>query len=133
MDFTKEKQMIFEHIQKGTFPKNHEEWGGANLIITKDSNVKGHTGDLVVYTEHASPYSWLLEELFRVYSEKINFINKYVFIGEYGEIIQNEIEKNTDLFTSLEEVFHYTVSKWDAISVESKLKNHDDDDNDENI
>jgi len=132
MNFTKEKQIVFTHIQNGTFPKNHEEWGGADLIITKDLNVRGHSSDLVVYTDHASPYSWLLTELYRIYSAKINYLNKYVFIGEYGEIIQKEIEKDTDLFTSLEEVFHYTVSKWDAIPEELKLKNQDDDD-DENI
>ena len=131
MNFTKEKQIIFDHIQNGTFPKNYEEWGGADLIITSDLNVKGYSTDLVVYTDHASPYSWLLTELYRIYSVKIDYLNKYVFIGEFGEIIQNEIKKDTDLFTSLEEVFHYTVAKWDALPEKSNTENQSEEEEDD--
>lgn len=123
MDFIKEKQIIFNHIQKGTFPKDYAEWGGADLIITSDSSVKGRSTDLVVYTDHASPYSWLLTELYRIYSTKIHYLNKYEFIGEFGEIIQNEIKKETDLFTSMEDVYHYIVTKWDS-EAEKSIKDN---------
>lgn len=113
MDNYKDKQEVYNQILKGTFPKNSKEWGGAGLIITKDLNYKGYSTDLVIYSNDANAYSWLLTELYRIYNSKIDYSNKYVFILEYGNLVQEQLQKGIDLITILDNAFQFIVTKWD--------------------
>jgi hypothetical protein len=40
-------------------------------------------------------------------------MNKYVFILEYGNMVQEQIKKGNDLTAVLEVLFNSIVSKWD--------------------
>jgi hypothetical protein len=59
-----------DRINSGQFPSDFPHFGGANLIITIDTQRNYHEGDIVVYSEHASALSWLVFEL-----KEINIIN----------------------------------------------------------
>lgn len=113
MDNLKQKQEVYNQILKRTFPENHKEWGGSGLIITKDPHYKGYSTDLVICSNDANVYSWLLTELYRIYDSKIDYMNKYVFILEYGNMVQEQIKKGNDLTAVLEFLFNSIVLKWD--------------------
>lgn len=49
----KELDKLRAVIESGNFPNKFPEFGGANLIITKDKNRNYHEGDIVVFSEHA--------------------------------------------------------------------------------
>lgn len=114
MDNLKQKKEVYNQILKRTFPENHKEWGGAGLIITKDPKYKGYSTDLVIFSNDANVYSWLLTELYRIYDSKIDYTNKYVFILEYGNLVQEQLQKGSDLITILDNAFQFIVTKWDT-------------------
>lgn len=102
-------------INAGEFPKNHNHFGGANLIITDDPNRNFHKGDMVIYTEHASALSWLIQELKKIYESKLNYANKYDFYPFIGELIQTSINSNDDLFQTMLFVVDKIEEEWGEV------------------
>jgi hypothetical protein len=80
-----------DKISCGQFPSNFPHFGGANLIITNDSQRNYHEGDIIVYSEHASALSWLVIELKGIYDSDLNHMNKYNFYPYIGELINNTL------------------------------------------
>jgi hypothetical protein len=101
-----------DKINSGKFPKNHPHFGGANLIITNDSNRNYHEGDLVIYTEHASALSWLILELKKIYDSKLDSLNKYDFYPSIGKLIQASVNANDDLFETMLYVVERINEDW---------------------
>ncbi len=99
-------------IKLGKFSSNVEHFGGANLIITDDPNRNFHKGDMVIYTEHASALSWLIQELKKIYESKLNYANKYDFYPFIGELIQTSINSNDDLFQTMLFVVDKIEEEW---------------------
>ena len=99
-------------INSGQFPVDFPQFGGANLIITNDPNRNFHKGDMVIYTEHASALSWLIQELKKIYESKLNYANKYDFYPFIGELIQISINSNDDLFQTMLFVVDKIEEEW---------------------
>ena len=99
-------------INSGKFPADFPHFGGANLIITNDSNRNFHEGDVVVYTEHASALSWLIIELKKIYDSKLNSANKYDFYPYMGELIQASVNAKDDLFETMLFVIEKINEDW---------------------
>jgi hypothetical protein len=82
-------------ISKGLFPPeahSHDEWGGANLVITGEQEVKNQLNknyphDLVVLTPHSRELSWLIHSIY--WDDKIawqvDYSNKHGILNEFGE------------------------------------------------
>jgi hypothetical protein len=105
-------QSLKYKIERGKFPKKFPHFGGANLIITDDPKRNFHEGDLVIYSEHASALSWLVIELKRIYSSKLNYSNKYDFYPYIGELIQSSVKANNDLFDTMLYVVQKIKEDW---------------------
>jgi hypothetical protein len=103
-------------INAGKFPKNHNHFGGANLIITNDPNRNYHEADVVVYTDHAAALSWLVIELKKIYDAKLNSSNKYNFYPYIGELIQASVNANDDLFETMLFVMDKIEEDWGSES-----------------
>ena len=105
-------QELVEKINSGNFPKDFSHFGGAKLIITDDPKRNFHEGDLVIYSEHASSLSWLVIELKRIYSSKLNYSNKYDFYPYIGELIKSSVKTNNDLFETMLYVVQKIKEDW---------------------
>ena len=92
---------LINRINIGDFPKYFPHFGGANLIITDDPNRNFDDGDTIIYSEHASALSWLVFELKKIYSSKLNYRNKYDFYPYIGSLIQASVNANDDLFETM--------------------------------
>jgi hypothetical protein len=99
-------------VEQGKFPNNFPEFGGANLIISKNPNRKHTESDLFIYSEHASALSWLVIELKKIYDEEINYLNKYNFYISIGEIIKNTLKKQEYLFETMLFIVDEIENEW---------------------
>lgn len=99
-------------IESGKFPNNFPEFGGANLIITKDKNRNYHEGDLIVYSEHAAALSWLVIQLKKIYDEEINYINKYDFYPSIGKLINQTLTRQELLFEVMLNIVDELEKEW---------------------
>jgi len=105
-------ELLKEKINSGTFPKNYPHFGGANLIITDDSSRKFDERTQVIYTAHASALSWLIDELKTIYNAQLNSLNKYDFYPSIGELIQESVNANDDLFETMLYVVDRINDEW---------------------
>lgn len=99
-------------IEQGKFPSNFPEFGGANLIITKNPERNYHEEDLVVYSEHASALSWLVFELKKVYDTELNYVNKYDFYPSIGKLIKETLDRQDLLFETMLIVVDQIEKEW---------------------
>ena len=88
-------------INSGKFPNKYREFGGANLIITKDKDRGFHEGDTIIYSEHAAALSWLVDQLHGIYNEEINYANKYRFYPTIGELIKESLTSQDQIIESM--------------------------------
>ena len=103
---------------KQNIPKSNELFGGANLIITKDDysiyhkdHNKRYPKDLVIRTKFCEELSWFVFELKEIYSETLDYINKYDFYNLVGETINKSFSQKKNIY----EVISDTLSvcqKW---------------------
>jgi hypothetical protein len=108
----KQVNFLKEKINKGKFPTDFNNFGGANLIITDDPNRNFREGTIVVYTEHAAALSWLVVELKQIYDSKLTSSNKYDFYPYIGKLIQTSVKANDDLFDTMLYVVHQIEEDW---------------------
>jgi hypothetical protein len=99
-------------IEQGKFPNNFPEFGGANLIISKNPNRNHKESDLFIHSVHASALSWLVIELKKIYDEEINYLNKYNFYISIGEIIKNTLKKQEYLFETMLFIVDEIENEW---------------------
>lgn len=99
-------------IEEGRFPKEYPEFGGANLIITKDKNRNYHDGDIVVYSNHAGALSWLATQLRDIYMDNLNHIERHIFYPTIGKVINDTFTKEGLIFESMLEVVERIEKEW---------------------
>jgi len=99
-------------IEEGKFPTDSPEFGGANLIITKDRNRNYGSSDIVVYSEHASSLSWLVFELKEIYADELDYHNKYFFYPFIGEVINRTLVNEDLIFETMLTVIDEIEKKW---------------------
>jgi hypothetical protein len=101
-----------DKINSGQFPSDFPHFGGANLIITNDTQRNYHKGDIVVCSEHASALSWLVVELKKIYNDEIDSLNKYDFYPYIGELIKNTLKRQELLFETMLHVVEEIENDW---------------------
>ncbi len=99
-------------INSGKFPNKYQEFGGANLIITKNKDRGFHEGDTIIYSEHAAALSWLVDQLANIYSDEINYANKYMFYPTIGELIKESLTSQELIIESMLFVIDELEKKW---------------------
>lgn len=99
-------------INSGQFPSVFPHFGGANLIITDDTQRNYHEGDIVVCSEHASALSWLVVELKKIYNDEIDSMNKYDFYPYIGELINNTLKRQEFVFETMIHVVEEIEKEW---------------------
>jgi hypothetical protein len=104
--------LLRRKIENGGFPNNFPEFGGANLIITKDKNRNFHEGDIVVYSDHAPALSWLVIELKNIYETEIDYVNKYDFYPSIGKLILKTLTKQENLFETMLNIIDEIEENW---------------------
>jgi hypothetical protein len=113
----KEIERLKSFIDQGKFPTDFPQFGGANLIITNESDRIFQEGDIVIYSEHASALSWLVTELKKIYDSKLKSSNKYNFYPYIGELIQASVNANDDLFETMLFVMDKIEEDWGGKSI----------------
>ena len=103
---------LIKQINKQEFPVVHEHFGGAELILTDEADRPFHPGDTVVYSEYASQLSWLVEELAKVYSAKLDYGNKYAFYPGVGKVMIELLKTHEDLIEIMLGVVAATDQEW---------------------
>ena len=101
-----------EIIESGKFPNKFPEFGGANLIITKNKNRNYHEGDIIVYSEHAPALSWLVVELKKIFDLEINYINKYDFYPSIGKLINQTLTRQELVFEVMLNIVDEIENEW---------------------
>jgi hypothetical protein len=99
-------------IINGKFPTEFPHFGGANLIITNDPNRNGYEHDTIICSEHASTLSWLVIELKNIYNEEIDYMNKYEFYTNIGNLLNSCIKEGFNLDDSMIYVVEKVESEW---------------------
>lgn len=105
-------ESLKQQIEGGLFPKDFPEFGGADLIITKNKNRKHREGDTVVYSEHAAALSWLVLELKKIYESDLDYLNKYAFYPRIGEIINETLVDPSMLIETMLHVCDEIEKEW---------------------
>jgi hypothetical protein len=105
-------KLLKTKINSGQFPSDFPHFGGANLIITNDTQRNYHEGDILVCSEHASALSWLVVELKKIYNEEIDSLNKYDFYPYIGQLINNTLKRQELLFETMLHVVEEIESDW---------------------
>lgn len=67
------------------------------------------TGKSVVITKHARELSWLIYELKKLYSDEIDYLNKYEFYGNIARIANEYLMNNCD--NEVESLLMYIVER----------------------
>ena len=108
----KELDKLRAVIESGNFPNNFPEFGGANLIITKDQNRNYPKGDIVVFSEHAPALSWLVIQLKKIYEKEIDYLNKYDFYPSIGKLINQTLTRQELLFEVMLNIVDELEKEW---------------------
>ena len=86
---------VREKVFKHKYPKKHQEFGGAGLIVTDDPKRMGNNSDLIVYHRDAQSLSWLVFQLKEIFSDSLDYMVKYHFYetigGIYNECLRHEM------------------------------------------
>ena len=90
-------EILKNKIADGNFPKNFEHFGGANLIITNDKNRNHYPQDIVVFSENAGSLSWLVFELKQIFNSELDYINKYGFYTNIGNLMNSYLSDGHNL------------------------------------
>ena len=99
-------------VEKGQFPNEFKEFGGAELIITSDTNRNHEEKTTMVYTEHAAAMSWLVYELKGIYDNDLNWKNKYDFYPVIGKLVNESLTSQDKLFDSMLYVIDVIEETW---------------------
>jgi hypothetical protein len=101
-----------ERIERGEFPKEYEEFGGANLIITNDPTRHCYDHDIVVHTEFSGALSWLVFQLKDVYHDDIDCMNKHGFYPSLGIMIKEKLCSPECLFETMLYIIDELEKEW---------------------
>ena len=98
------------------------EWGGADLIITTDSNRKRWETDTFVVVEDIKPILWLMHELRELYNENGTSESKYTYYPYIGESINEVITNGCNDTTSILIAMIEAARNWAMVKAESNRK-----------
>ncbi len=100
-DKRKEWLMILkQQIEEGFIQKAETEWGGADVAVVKEypeTRKDGFYPDpQFVVTSFSLELSWVLEQLRDIFSDALDYMNKYEFYGQLANAAVKYIEVHGD-------------------------------------
>jgi len=78
-------------------PQSEEVFAGANLIISDNQYRMKKKHDILVLTDNPKELSWLVFKLKEIFSNDINYMNKYAFYPDIGNLLNLAISKELQL------------------------------------
>ena len=78
-------------------PQEEELFGGANLIISDDKDRYKKDHDVLVVSEYAKEISWFVYQLKRIFSNDLDYMNKYAFYPHIGILLNEAISEGKKL------------------------------------
>lgn len=78
-------------------PKSEQIFAGANLIISDNYNRIKKEHDILVVTKYPKELSWFVFKLKEIFSDDIDYMNKYSFYPDVGNLLNLAISKKTYL------------------------------------
>lgn len=78
-------------------PESEEVFSGANLIISDNRNRMKKEHDILVLTDNPKELSWLVFKLKEIFSNNIDYMNKYAFYLDIGNLLNSAISKELQL------------------------------------
>ena len=110
-------QKLRDSIQAGTFPSQFEHFGGADLIISDDPNrpIRDPEGIVFVVSAHASALSWLVIQLKEIFSDQIDYSNKYDFYPQIGRLMKQSLKDDGHLFECMSFVVDQMIETWEPV------------------
>ena len=103
---------IAERIQKGDYPHNRQNWGGADVVITSKAPKPTEGGfypePRYVVTQFSRELSWLFEEMRNTFAPFLDGCNKIEFYGRlanmanrYQQRLKGKEEREKDLLLAV--------------------------------
>ena len=71
-------------IREDSVPSGGTPWGGAGLIVTAEPGLPPVEGKVFVVSSYAGEISWVVFRMKEVFSDEIDYLNKYSFYPEMG-------------------------------------------------
>lgn len=78
-------------------PQSEQVFAGANLIISDNQNRMKKEHDVLVVTDNPKELSWLVFKLKEIFSNDIDYMNKYAFYPDIGNLLNSAISKELQL------------------------------------
>ncbi|MDG1037018.1 MAG: hypothetical protein P8O87_09295 [Crocinitomicaceae bacterium] len=78
-------------------PQSEQVFAGANLIISDNQNRIKHEQDVLVLTDNPKELSWFVFKLKEIFSNDIDYMNKYSFYPDIGNLLNLAISKEIQL------------------------------------
>jgi uncharacterized protein with ATP-grasp and redox domains len=78
-------------------PQSEEVFAGANLIISDNQNRMKKKHDILVLTDNPKELSWLVFKLKEIFSNDIDYMSKYAFYPDIGNLLNLAISKELQL------------------------------------
>ena len=78
-------------------PQSEQVFTGANLIISDNQNRIKKEQDILVVTDNPKELSWFVFKLNEIFSNDIDYMNKYAFYPNIGNLLNSAISKELQL------------------------------------
>ncbi len=78
-------------------PRSDQVFAGANLIISDNQNRIKKEQDILVVTDNPKELSWFVFKLKEILSNDIDYINKYAFYPDIGNLLNSAISRELQL------------------------------------
>jgi len=78
-------------------PQSDQVFAGANLIISDNQNRVKKEQDILVVTDYPKELSWFVFKLKEIFSNDIDYMNKYSFYQDIGHLLNSAILKKMKL------------------------------------
>jgi len=84
-------------IEMEEIPQSEKVFAGANLIISDDQNRMKKEQDILVVTDNPKQLSWFVFKLKEIFLNDIDYMNKYAFYPDIGNLLNSAISKELPL------------------------------------
>lgn len=78
-------------------PQSKNLFAGANLIITDNPNRNSKEHDVLVVSKYPKELSWFVYKLKELFSNDIDYMNKYIFYPDIGNLLNQAISNELKL------------------------------------
>jgi hypothetical protein len=97
----KKIQELKQRIEQGKIPVDFKHCSEFGLVITDNPNATCDEYDTIIYTRHASAWSWLVDSMSHAFSEKIRLVGVCSFYLKVANDIRGSIREEGDILDAM--------------------------------